>query len=64
MRRLLLSRLEKQGGDQIIFEDVLKGAAANTAVTKDGRIPITSEIPLWGCLSARNAIESKPQKTP
>ncbi|KAE8151959.1 hypothetical protein BDV25DRAFT_138323 [Aspergillus avenaceus] len=31
MLRLLLSRLEKQGDDQILFEDVLKGAAANTA---------------------------------
>ncbi|KAI9931749.1 hypothetical protein MW887_010328 [Aspergillus wentii] len=34
MLRLLLSRLEKQGDDQINFEDVLKVAAANTTVSE------------------------------
>ncbi|KAB8221118.1 hypothetical protein BDV33DRAFT_190709 [Aspergillus novoparasiticus] len=33
MLRLLLSRLQKQGDDQVVFEDVVKGAAANTTVT-------------------------------
>ncbi|KAE8314333.1 hypothetical protein BDV41DRAFT_575891 [Aspergillus transmontanensis] len=33
MLRLLLSRLHREGDNQVVFEDVLKGAAANTTVT-------------------------------